>query len=180
LTAAAADTGHVVESDWRHRAACRDVDPEVFFPVAEQGPEYEAQVNGAKAVCAACPVWAACLVWALDALPYGVAGGLSETERRQERVHRRRAPGRTYRVLERPVSGSRDEIAAAGRAAIESGHRPQDVARAFGVALRTAQRWASSSGTTAGRPGGNRASHLISQQHSNPLTGTRAAEGNRA
>lgn len=177
MSAATADA-QVVDDDWRHRAACRDVDPEVFFPVAEHGPEYEAQVDGAKAVCAACPVRAACLAWALDALPYGVAGGLGEAERRQERV-RRRAPVQTRRVLERPVSGSRDEITAAGRAAIESGHRAQDVARAFGVSKRTAQRWASSSGTTAGRPGGNRAPHLISQQHGNPLTGTRAVEGNR-
>ena len=64
--------------DWRHRARCRDVDPELFFPVGTTGPA-EAQVQSAKAICALCPVREECLQWALDtAQDAGVWGGLSE------------------------------------------------------------------------------------------------------
>jgi hypothetical protein len=61
--------------------ACRDVDPELFFPVAESGPLYEAQVAQAKAVCAGCPIRAQCLAFALERLPYGIAGGMTAGER---------------------------------------------------------------------------------------------------
>jgi WhiB family transcriptional regulator, redox-sensing transcriptional regulator len=68
--------------DWRHEAACRDEDPELFFPVSEMGPVAR-QVSEAKAVCARCPVANACLDYALDnALDFGIFGGTTETERR--------------------------------------------------------------------------------------------------
>ncbi len=70
---------------WRDRAACRDVDPELFYPAAEDGPSLRAQVTAAKAVCAGCPVRVECLAEALARIPYGVAGGLTEHERRQLR-----------------------------------------------------------------------------------------------
>ena len=76
--------------DWRHRARCRDVDPELFFPVGTTGPA-EAQVQSAKAICALCPVRDECLQWALDtAQDAGVWGGLSEEERRALRRGQRR------------------------------------------------------------------------------------------
>jgi WhiB family redox-sensing transcriptional regulator len=69
-------------TDWRHRAACRDEDPELFFPVSDMGPGAR-QVAQAKAVCARCPVRSQCLDYALDnALDYGVFGGTTERERR--------------------------------------------------------------------------------------------------
>ncbi|NKQ57436.1 WhiB family transcriptional regulator [Amycolatopsis sp. K13G38] len=68
--------------DWRHRAACRDEDPELFFPVSDKGPGAR-QVTQAKAVCARCPVRSECLSHALDnGLDYGIFGGTTETERR--------------------------------------------------------------------------------------------------
>ena len=68
--------------DWRHRAACRDEDPELFFPVGTSGPAL-LQITEAKAVCRRCPVWAECLEWALvSGQDHGVWGGMSEDERR--------------------------------------------------------------------------------------------------
>ena len=70
-------------TEWRSRAACRDLDTAVFFP------ETEAGVAAAKAVCATCPVQEACLGFALiTRQDDGVWGGLDENERR--RVRRRR------------------------------------------------------------------------------------------
>src|SRR5258707_9367003 len=68
--------------DWRNYAACRDVDPELFFPIGNTGPAL-LQIDEAKQVCARCKVSEACLQWALDSgQDSGVWGGLSEDERR--------------------------------------------------------------------------------------------------
>ena len=68
-------------TDWRHRAACRDEDPELFFPVSEVGPGAR-QAAEAKAVCARCPVRSRCLDYAIDnGLDHGVFGGTTERER---------------------------------------------------------------------------------------------------
>ncbi|MEE2046582.1 WhiB family transcriptional regulator, partial [Nocardiopsis tropica] len=48
--------------DWRHDAACRDEDPELFFPIGNFGPAL-IQIEEAKAVCQRCPVSSACLKW---------------------------------------------------------------------------------------------------------------------
>jgi WhiB family transcriptional regulator, redox-sensing transcriptional regulator len=79
-------------TDWRHRAACLDEDPELFFPVSDVGPGAE-QVARAKSVCASCPVRAECLDYAVDnGLEYGIFGGTTERERRNlARRHRERA-----------------------------------------------------------------------------------------
>lgn len=51
--------------DWRHKAVCRDEDPELFFPVGNSGPAL-AQIADAKLVCNRCPVTTECLSWALN------------------------------------------------------------------------------------------------------------------
>ena len=71
--------------DWRHRALCRDEDPELFFPVGTTGPA-ATQVAEAKAVCQRCTVVEDCLTWALETgQDAGVWGGTSEEERRELR-----------------------------------------------------------------------------------------------
>ena len=68
--------------DWRHEAACRDEDPELFFPIGNTGPAL-LQIDEAKAVCRSCSVTDDCLLWALETgQDAGVWGGLSEDERR--------------------------------------------------------------------------------------------------
>lgn len=75
-----------VPEDWRHRGACRDEDPELFFTLGNGGPPSRAmlaQIAEAKAVCRRCPVAASCLAWALETgVDHGVWGGMSDTERR--------------------------------------------------------------------------------------------------
>lgn len=76
-------------SDWRSRSACRDEDPELFFPIGTSGPAL-LQIEQAKAVCRRCPVVDDCLQWALESgQDDGVWGGKSDLERR--RVKRRGA-----------------------------------------------------------------------------------------
>jgi len=54
--------------DWRSKAACLSVDPELFFPIGNTGPAI-AQAAEAKTVCRECVVQAICLQWALDNNP---------------------------------------------------------------------------------------------------------------
>jgi WhiB family transcriptional regulator, redox-sensing transcriptional regulator len=67
---------------WLDLAACREVDPEIFFPISTTGAAI-GQVREAQAICARCPVTAECLDWAQRMGPdYGVWGGTIPDERR--------------------------------------------------------------------------------------------------
>ncbi|MDX3661256.1 WhiB family transcriptional regulator [Streptomyces sp. ID05-26A] len=78
-------------SDWRHRAICREEDPELFFPIGNTGPAL-LQIAEAKTVCRSCPVVSECLAWAIESgQDAGVWGGMSENERR---ALKRRSPAR--------------------------------------------------------------------------------------
>jgi len=70
--------------DWE-LAACRDPDPELFFPLTAHRPG-SAQPAEGKAVCGGCPLQRGCLQWAMDTgQEAGVWGGTSEDERRAMR-----------------------------------------------------------------------------------------------
>lgn len=76
--------------DWRDKAACREEDPELFFPIGTTGPALM-QVEDAKAVCRTCDVVEKCLTWALDNnQDAGVWGGMAEDERRSLKRRRQR------------------------------------------------------------------------------------------
>lgn len=80
---------------WMKDAACRDTDPNLFFPVGTTGPAIE-QIETAKAVCRECSVQSDCLEYALETKQeYGIWGGASEDELRQLRRARARDIGRT-------------------------------------------------------------------------------------
>ena len=82
--------GEFDELEWRRSAACRDVDPAVFFPVGLTGPAIE-QIADAKAICRDCPVRLVCLQYALvHRHDDGVWGGYDEGERRELRRKWRR------------------------------------------------------------------------------------------
>ena len=72
------------DTPWRARAACRDLDTNLFFPDSED------DAPPALAVCAACPVRDECLEFALATRQHdGIWGGATETERK--RIRRRRS-----------------------------------------------------------------------------------------
>ena len=71
-----------VQLNWRDDAACRDADPELFFPVGTAGPALR-QIRDARRICRGCPAQAPCLAWALDhGITDGVWGGTTEDQRR--------------------------------------------------------------------------------------------------
>jgi WhiB family redox-sensing transcriptional regulator len=67
-----------MKGTWRQRAACRGIDPDVFYPASDE------EADEAKAICAVCPVRQLCLEHALAFREReGVWGGLNERERRR-------------------------------------------------------------------------------------------------
>jgi WhiB family redox-sensing transcriptional regulator len=71
--------------EWRDASACRDTDPDLFFPVGTTGPAIE-QIDSAKAVCQTCDARQPCLEFALTTnQDSGIWGGTSEEERRKLR-----------------------------------------------------------------------------------------------
>lgn len=74
------------EPHWSTQAACREVDPKLFFP-----PKGRIDMTrNAKLVCSKCPVIAQCREMALaDPELQGVWGGTTEVERRAIRRRRR-------------------------------------------------------------------------------------------
>lgn len=70
---------------WRAQSACRDTDPDLFFPVGTTGPAI-VQIESAKQVCQECEVRQPCLEFALTTnQDSGIWGGTSEEERRKLR-----------------------------------------------------------------------------------------------
>ena len=71
--------------DWREVARCKQMDPDLFFPVGTTGPAL-LQIEAAKSVCRTCTVRDECLQYAVDSnQEYGVWGGTTEEERRYMR-----------------------------------------------------------------------------------------------
>lgn len=82
-------------TDWKAAAACKDADPDIFFPVAE------GDVEAAREYCNGCPVQDECAEYGLGQ-DYGIWGGLSPSQRHRRRLracpngHPYREHGRVY------------------------------------------------------------------------------------
>ena len=71
---------------WRQHAACRGVEPEIFYPSSDE------EAGVAKSVCGVCPVRQLCLEYALTSRERdGVWGGATEKERRRILRQRRKS-----------------------------------------------------------------------------------------
>lgn len=123
---------HTIPEDWRHRAACRDEYPELFFPASSPASQrYTVEVAEAKAVCRRCPVASECLSHALATRSdEGVFGGLDAEERRALR----RAEPRVEPVAAAADRPRRTRIDLAQVAALRAlGWGFDDIARRLGV-----------------------------------------------
>lgn len=73
------------EDSWRHQAACRSTEADLFFPLRRSRGALE-QIRAAKSVCWSCEVRETCLQYALETnQEAGIWGGTSEDERRKLR-----------------------------------------------------------------------------------------------
>jgi WhiB family redox-sensing transcriptional regulator len=111
---------------WYELAACRGLDPDLFFP--ERGE----RTDDALAVCAPCPVRDDCLAAGLTER-FGIWGGRSE---RQRRILRRERAGSSHSLntaRSRRVRRARDLRAV--------GWTVTDIAAELGVSLRVAHRY---------------------------------------
>lgn len=132
-------------TDWRYRAACKNEDPELFFPIGGGGPA-ETQLEQATAVCRGCPVRDRCLSWAMaSGQDYGVWGAMSEDERRSLKRRSARAARGERRAAEPdrelPASATRRDKRAAAMREIDRGTRRTQVAAQVRVSTRTVDRW---------------------------------------
>jgi WhiB family transcriptional regulator, redox-sensing transcriptional regulator len=91
-------TATVYDADWQEAGACRDMDPDLFFPISPTRLAAD-QIGKAKSICASCQVREECLQFALRTKDtHGIWGGTTPDERRREL--RRRA--KTARRLRPP------------------------------------------------------------------------------
>lgn len=78
---------HVAMNDsWQLRALCRGNHSHLFFPPStfERKDERERRELRARAICKVCPVQGDCFAYAVQIRePYGIWGGLTESERRE-------------------------------------------------------------------------------------------------
>lgn len=73
-------------TNWQLRGLCRGNHAHLFFPPStfERKEERQRREIRAKSICQVCPVQHDCVEYALEIRePYGIWGGLTESDRRQ-------------------------------------------------------------------------------------------------
>ena len=113
-----------MSGDWRDDAACRDVEPELFFPGRHDDP------HAAKQICATCPSLIPCLDLALDdPTIYGIWGGTDLAQRKAIRRDRGKRP--------RETGGARN----VAMSMVARGIGYAEIAQRIGVTKRAIVRW---------------------------------------
>lgn len=87
---------------WQTRAACRDVDPELFFPPSDDDTSVivAGHLAAIAPICGSCPVATECLRFALDTgQDYGLWAATTPTDRRA--IRRTRHQGTPDPVADR-------------------------------------------------------------------------------
>ena len=113
-----------MSGDWRDDAACRDVEPELFFPGRHDDP------HAAKKICATCPSLIPCLDLAMsDPEIKGIWGGTNLAERKAIRRDRGKRP--------RETGGARN----VAMSMVARGIGYAEIAQRIGVTPRTIGRW---------------------------------------
>ena len=115
--------------NWRDRSACRNEDPELFFPKGDTGP-WLLQIEQAKAVCRRCPVIEDCLRYAWAANPSdGIFGGLTEKERarlrravRRRRLNQGATEAKAKKAQESPKPRTLKDLVASKTRPLPGGH----------------------------------------------------------
>lgn len=78
-----------LKEGWMVQAACKDKDPDLFFP----GEHEQRLTKAAREVCELCPVSVDCLEYAVkNNIKYGMWGGATEKQRRKVRRERTGSP----------------------------------------------------------------------------------------
>ena len=110
---------------WQRDAACRDADPELFFPEVESG--MHERITQAKRICFDCPVLVECGTYARERNePFGIWGGQAEHHR----------PGRGRARASRTRQDRDNEIGHLSRAGLSA----EQIANRLGIARRTVYR----------------------------------------
>jgi WhiB family redox-sensing transcriptional regulator len=70
---------------WREKAACKNLDINLFFPDTERQSALSRKNNlKVKSICKKCPVQTNCIAYAMDnQIEYGMWGGFSSLERKE-------------------------------------------------------------------------------------------------
>jgi len=93
------------DAEWRSASACRQANPDLFFPIATASIGRAEQTAKAKAMCARCPVRSQCLEFAqVNDLNYGIWGGTTPEDRVRIRRREQRAARARARQLGRSSS----------------------------------------------------------------------------
>ena len=127
----------------RQQPACWDVDPELFFGVADsaEGQPVFAWEQRAVAICAGCPVRVKCLAAALE-FPvdeqHGVVGGMTAGQRRALLRTSRQQPARSS-VTDTPRDQRR--LVQAAVRLHQAGQNGRQIATRLQAGERQVQRW---------------------------------------